>query len=77
MSFLWVVIALFHLISVAFMGIVIMRLFAYVRRYKLNENRHTLLFGFVKIGHVVGLYLIVMVIFTFGSLAMVQFISGK
>jgi uncharacterized membrane protein YjdF len=77
MSFLWIGIAVFHLISLSFMGIVILRLFAYVRRYKLTENRHTLLFGFIAIEHIVALYVIAMVVFTFGSLALIQFISGK
>ena len=77
MSFLWISIALFHLISISFMVIVIMRLFSYVRRYKLNENHHTLLFGFMKIEHIVALYVIAMAIFTFGSLVFVQLISGR
>ena len=77
MGFLWISIAVFHLISLSFMGLAIVRLFAYVRRYKLNENRHTLLFGFMSIEHVVALYIIVMAIFTFGSLILVQFISGR
>ena len=77
MSFLWIGIALFHLISISFMVMAIMRLFSYVRRYKLNENHHTLLFGFIAIEHVVVLYVIVMAIFTFGSLIMVQIISGR
>ena len=76
MSFLWVTITIFHLISISFMGIVVMRLFAYVRRYKLNENHHTLLFGFIGIGHIVSLYIVIMAVFTVGSLVFVQLVSG-
>jgi hypothetical protein len=76
MGFLWIGIAIFHLISLSFMGLVIVRLFAYVRRYKLVENRHTLLFGFIAVEHIVALYVIVMAIYTFGSLALIQFISS-
>jgi hypothetical protein len=77
MSFLWISLAVFHLISLLFMGLAIVRLFSYVRRYKLQENSHTLLFGVISIEHVVALYIIVVAIFTFTSMLLVQFIASR
>jgi hypothetical protein len=73
MNVVWLFIGAFHLVSVAFLGLSLVRLYGYVRRYKLIENRHTLLFGFVHLEHVVLIYILFITAFTFGS---VLFISS-
>jgi hypothetical protein len=77
MSFLWISIAIFHLVSLSFLGLAIVRLFKYIRRYKLSENRHTLLFGFVTIEHVVALYVFIIGIYTFVSLLLVNYLINR
>jgi hypothetical protein len=77
MAFLWISLAIFHLLSIAFMGLAIVRLFSNARRYKLVENRHTLLFGFLRIEHIVGLYILAISVFTAASLLAVQFIANR
>lgn len=76
MNILWILVAIFHLISISFMGMCIARLFGYTRRYQLNENHHTLLFGFVKVEHFVTLYVIFISMFTLGSVVLVQYLSS-
>lgn len=75
MNILWVIISLLHLVSISFMGLCIMRLFSYTRRYKLKENGHTLLFGIVRVEHIVTIYIIIIGLFTMGSVFLVHYLS--
>jgi len=75
MNILWIVVSLLHLISISFMGLCIVRLFGYVRRYKLKENHHTLLFGFVTVRHIVSVYLVLITLFTIGSVILIHYLS--
>ena len=75
MNILWILVAIFHLISISFMGLCIARHFRYTRRYQLKENRHTLMFGFVAVEHFVTLYVILISLFTLGSVVLIQYLA--
>jgi len=77
MNILWIIVTIFHLISISFMGICIVRLFSYTRRYKLIENRHTLLFGFITVDHFVTVYIIMITLFTIGSIVLLSYLSAS
>jgi hypothetical protein len=77
MSFLWSSIAAFHLVSLLFMVIAVSRLYKYTRRYKLKENRHTLLFGVISVDHIVLFYIATVGLYTVGSVLLVNFIVNK
>lgn len=75
MNILWILVAVFHLISISFMGLCCARFFSYKHRYRLNENHHTLLLGFISVDHFVTLYVIFIFLFTVGSVALIQYLS--
>ncbi len=67
MNIMWFFTIIIHLLSVGFMGLCLMRLFGYTRRYRLKETHHTLLFRFIGLQHVVIAYIIAIAIFTMSS----------
>jgi hypothetical protein len=67
MNFVLFFLAAVQIVSVAFMGICLMRLFSYSHRYKLKENEHTLLFGLLRVEHFVLLYMLFVTGFAIGS----------
>jgi len=75
MNILWIITAIYHLISILVMVLCIVRLFGYVRRYKLVENRHTLLFGFISVEHVVAMYVGMILLFTATSVILLHYLS--
>jgi hypothetical protein len=75
MNILWLITAILHFISLAFTGLCMVRLFGYVRRYRLKENRHTLLFGFVTVEHVLAIYIGMIVAFTAASVILLHYLS--
>jgi hypothetical protein len=75
MNILWLITAILHFISISFMGLCMVRLFSYVRRYRLKENRHTLLFGFVTVEHVVAIYIAMVLLFTTASVILLHYLS--
>lgn len=77
MNILWAVTAIFHFISISVMGLCLVRLFGYIRRYKLTENRHTLLFGFVTVEHVVAIYVGMVLLFTATSVVVLLYLSAQ
>ena len=77
MNILWLITAILHFISISFMGLCMVRLFGYVRRYRLKENRHTLLFGFVTIEHIVAIYIGMIICFTIASVILLHYLSTR
>jgi|GEM_PF-2184709 len=77
MNILWIITATLHFISISFMGLCFVRLFSYVRRYRLKENRHTLLFGFVTVEHFVTMYIGTVILFTAVSVILLQYLSTR
>lgn len=51
-----------HLISIAVAAISLKRLYTYIRRYRFDESKYTLLFGFVHLRLVVAFYLFTAII---------------
>lgn len=60
-----------HSISVAFMGLCLIRLFNFSRRHRLQENNFTLLFGFISMQQMMLAYLVTVGIFVFGSMIII------
>ncbi|PJC36814.1 hypothetical protein CO046_03810 [Candidatus Peregrinibacteria bacterium CG_4_9_14_0_2_um_filter_53_11] len=58
MSLIWLLFIVIQLISVTFMGISIMRLYGYVRKYRFNESNYTLLLGFIHLNWVATAYIV-------------------
>lgn len=54
----WALFIALHVASVGFALLSIARLYAYIRKYKFDESKYTLLFGFVHLRWIAGLYLI-------------------
>ena len=75
-TLIWVCTSIFNLLSLGFLGLCMIRLFGYVRRYRLPENRHTLLFGFIRLEHVVVMYLLFMSLLTLGSVLFISSLSS-
>lgn len=64
MNIVWFSITLIHILSIGCLGLFVLRLFYHMNRIQLAENHYTLLFGFVKLRHVISVYLVVVVFFT-------------
>jgi hypothetical protein len=77
MSTLWTITAIYHLISILVMLLCVLRLFGYTRRYKLVENKHTLLFGFISVTHVVAIYIFTIFLFTVTSIILLHYLSTQ
>lgn len=75
MTMTWITIAIFHLLSIGFMGGCIMRLNRNLKHYQLSENRHTMLFGFIKIEHCMLIYIFFIVLYTIGSMLFINFLA--
>lgn len=58
MTYLWIVFIFMHMVSVAFGLAVLWRLYYYIRRYRFDESKYTLLFGFAHLHWISGIYCI-------------------
>lgn len=77
MSTFWISLVVFHLISLSFMLMALMRLFSHLGRYPLKENHHTLLFGFIRVEYIVFAYIICIALFTVGSVIFVTSLQNS
>lgn len=57
--------------SLIFMGIVLLRVYNYTRKYPLPESKYTLLFGFIHFNHVTVLYVLSMILLSVFSMVYV------
>lgn len=49
--------SIFHTLSALFLVAVLYRMYSYIRRYRFNESKYTLLFGFVHLHWLVWFYM--------------------
>lgn len=47
-----------HAFSLGFAFLTLWRLFSYIRRYRFDESKYTLLFGFVHLRFIAGMYIV-------------------
>lgn len=71
MSTFWISLVVFHLLSIGFLAMSLMRLFSYLRQYPLKENHHTMLFGWIRVEYVVFAYIFCIALYTVGSVIFV------
>lgn len=74
MNFFWGIIITTHLISLIFLGLALLRYFAYKKRNTIIETRYTMLFGFIKPDHVVITYSAFVLAYTFGSVMLIHYL---
>lgn len=67
MTTLWITYFLIHVGSIAFTLLVFWRLYYYIRRYRFEESKYTLLFGFIHLSWVAAMYLILSIGWIFVS----------
>ncbi len=75
MNIFWGIIILTHIVSLSFLGLAILRYFAYKKRNNIIENKYTLLFGFIRLEHVIIGYIAFVLAYTFGSTLLVYYLS--
>jgi len=75
MNLALIIITLFNALSIGFLGLCLLRLRDYRTKYKLKENHHTLLFGFVSLQHIVILYIAGVAFITCAGYALVYYLS--
>ncbi len=52
----WIVFTVFHLVSLGFAVLTLRRLYHYIGRYRFDESKYTLLFGFMHLHWLSGVY---------------------
>lgn len=62
MATFWALFSLLHVLSFGFALLSLGRLFHYIRRYRFDESKYTLLFGFIHLRAIAVFY------FVFGAL---------
>ncbi|KKU80474.1 MAG: hypothetical protein UY05_C0006G0008 [Candidatus Peregrinibacteria bacterium GW2011_GWA2_47_7] len=67
MNIFSILFAVLQLVSLIFMAVVIRRLVGYINRYRIDESKYTLLFGFVHLRWIIGLYAISVIAWVFIS----------
>jgi hypothetical protein len=59
----WITIAIIHLGSLLFIYAFVKRLIEFVKKNQLTESKYTLLFGWIRLSHIVVIYSITMLMF--------------
>lgn len=59
----WTIIIGLHVCSLLFLTAYLRRLFVYARKYRMPESQYTLLFGWVRLPHIVVTYVITVLAF--------------
>jgi len=54
----WVLFIVLHTVSLGFAAISLWRLYHYIRRYRFDESKYTLLFGFLHLRWIAGMYVV-------------------
>ena len=76
MSIVWVCTVIINVISLAFLGISLIRVFSYMRRNTFIETRYTMLFGFIQMKHLIFVYMMSVLVFMGGSFLFVSYLSS-
>lgn len=71
----WTIIVGIHICSLLFLTAYLGRLFKYSGKYKMDESRYTLLFGWIHLHHIVLTYIVTMTLFMVGTILLLMFIS--
>jgi hypothetical protein len=77
MSLFWPIIIITHICSLVFLGLSLLRYFAYKKRNTIIENKYTLLFGFVRLEHMVWMYVIFVLAYTVGTFLFIYYLMGQ
>lgn len=56
MTSLWIALGVLHVTSIGFALLALMRLYHYIKRYRFDESKYTLLFGFIHLHWIAGVY---------------------
>lgn len=76
MNFFWSIIIGVHVISVIFLGLSLLRYFAYKKRNIIIETKFSMLFGFVRLGHVVTAYVGFVFVYTVASILFILYLAS-
>ena len=76
MNLFWGTVIATHLVSLIFMGLALLRYFAYKKRNIIIENRYSMLFGFIRPDHVVVIYVGFVLAYTFGSVMLIYYLAS-
>jgi hypothetical protein len=56
MTSLWIAFGVLHVVSIGFALLVLLRLYHYIKRYRFDESKYTLLLGFIHLRWIAALY---------------------
>lgn len=76
MNFFWSIIIATHVISVIFLGLSLLRYFAYKKRNSIVETRFTMLFSFIKLNHVIVSYVGFVFVYTIVSILFILYLAS-
>lgn len=58
----WIFFIVLHTVSLGFAALSLWRLYYYIRRYRFDESKYTLLFGFVHLRWIAAAYIILVLL---------------
>lgn len=67
MNLTWTVILLIHLASLIFLGASLYRISNFLKKFRLQESRYTLIFGFMDLPQVIFFYVVTILLFITGT----------
>jgi hypothetical protein len=76
MNFFWSIIIATHVISVIFLGLSLLRYFAYKKRNTIIDTRFTMLFGFIKLNHVIVTYVGFVLAYTIAAILFILYLAS-
>ena len=62
-----------HVCSLVFLAVYLKKLFRYARKYRMQESKYTLLFGWISFEHVAIAYGVAVVFFAVFSIFLINF----
>ncbi len=77
MDIFWIIFGIIHVISLLCLIISINFLIHYTRRYKMEESGFTLLFGFIRLEHIIFVYVMTILLFVTGSTLFTFYLMQK
>lgn len=77
MDIFWTIFVVVHAVSLLFLIISINFLIHYIRRYKMEESGFTMLFGFIRLEHIIPAYIIAILLFISGSTLFAFYLMQK
>ena len=64
MNYVWIALIIIHLISLGCLGVYLVRLSWHMKKFKLEENKYTKLFGIIRFEHMIVFYIAFIAVFT-------------